>query len=197
VGGDKTEAGRGGNDYWLVKINGTGVKQWDKRFGGSASDELGKVLYTADSGYLLGGTSASGVGGDRTQPSQGLADYWLVKTGSIGATSTLVAANAARASVEVAGVDEPSRNEAGLLNASPNPFTNRVTLQFTLTRSGRASLKVYNEGGAEVASLHEGEAEATKPYTFDWYPGPLRAGVYVVHLETGGNAIQRKIVRIQ
>jgi hypothetical protein len=197
TGGDKTEAGRGGTDYWMVKINGTGVRQWDRRYGGSASDELGKVLLTADGGYLLGGTSASGAGGDKTQPSQGLADYWLVKTGNMGAASTLVAADAARATVAGTDAEEPSRNEADVLRASPNPFTNRVTLQFTLTRPGPVSLKVYNEAGAEVASLHEGEAEAAKPYTFDWYPGPLRAGVYVVHLVAGENTIQRKIVRIQ
>ena len=82
--GDRTESCRGGVDYWIVKIDSLGNKQWDKRFGGTSDDELWEVKQTRDGGYILGGYSYSDSGGDRTQPSRGNQDYWIVKTDSIG-----------------------------------------------------------------------------------------------------------------
>ncbi|RFS17063.1 3-coathanger stack domain-containing protein [Emticicia sp. C21] len=79
ISGDRTEDSRGGQDYWLVKIDGNGNKLWDRRFGGSATDWMDVLLPTSDGNYLLGGQSMSGVSGDRTQPSQGGYDFWIVK----------------------------------------------------------------------------------------------------------------------
>ncbi len=36
--GDKSQASRGGEDFWVVKVNQNGIKQWDKRFGGSGNE---------------------------------------------------------------------------------------------------------------------------------------------------------------
>ena len=38
ISGDKSEADRGDTDYWVVKVNSLGVKQWDKTLGGSGID---------------------------------------------------------------------------------------------------------------------------------------------------------------
>jgi len=84
VGGDKTQSSQGYNDYWIVKTDSLGNKQWDKDFGGTYGDALSTVLQTIDGGYILGGSSASGAGGDKTQASQGGWDYWIVKTDSLG-----------------------------------------------------------------------------------------------------------------
>ncbi len=82
--GDKTEASRGGTDYWIVKVDSTGAKQWDRRFGGSGTEELCNVFPTADGGYLLCGSSFSGIEGDKTEASRGGADFWIVKTDAAG-----------------------------------------------------------------------------------------------------------------
>ncbi len=79
ISGDKTQASRGLNDYWVVKIDDNGIKQWDKRFGGSDYEDLRSLQQTADGGYILGGDSRSGIGGDKTQDSRGNYDYWVVK----------------------------------------------------------------------------------------------------------------------
>ncbi len=84
IGGDKTQASRGGADYWVVKINGTGTKLWDRRFGGTAHDNASSMILTSDNGFLLGGWSASGTGGDKIEASQGGDDYWVVKINSVG-----------------------------------------------------------------------------------------------------------------
>jgi hypothetical protein len=84
VSGDKTQPCWGFSDYWIVKTDSLGNKLWDKNFGGTLYDFLICVQQTSDGGYILGGRSTSGISGDRTQPSQGLGDYWIVKTDSLG-----------------------------------------------------------------------------------------------------------------
>ncbi|UOQ52040.1 T9SS type A sorting domain-containing protein [Hymenobacter cellulosivorans] len=84
VSGQKTQASQGGNDFWLVKVDAQGTKQWDQTYGGSAAEVLASVQVLADGSYLLGGSSKSGVSGHKTQASQGNWDYWLVKTDAQG-----------------------------------------------------------------------------------------------------------------
>ncbi|HYV95355.1 MAG TPA: T9SS type A sorting domain-containing protein [Chitinophagales bacterium] len=84
IGGDKTDSSWGGSDYWIVKTDSLGVKQWDKRFGGSGDEQLMSLKQTTDRGYILGGHSTSGVSGDKSQASWGNWDYWIVKIDSIG-----------------------------------------------------------------------------------------------------------------
>ena len=84
AGYDKTEGSRGGIDYWMVKIDSSGNKQWDRTFGGTNDDYLSSIQQTRDGGYILGGWTNSGIGGDKTEPCWGGYDYWIVKTDSLG-----------------------------------------------------------------------------------------------------------------
>ena len=89
IGGDKTQSTRSGEDYWIVKIDSLGNKQWDKRFGGTTgANDLYSVVQTREGGYLLCGYSNSGVGGDKTQPNWDVTnsyhDFWVVKIDSAG-----------------------------------------------------------------------------------------------------------------
>lgn len=83
--GDIPEASRGESDYWLVRTDSEGVMQWNKRFGGEKTDLAWTVIQTMDGGYLIGGNSNSNVGGDKTNPTRGENDYWLVKVDKEGA----------------------------------------------------------------------------------------------------------------
>ncbi|MEH6405994.1 MAG: cadherin domain-containing protein, partial [Leeuwenhoekiella sp.] len=76
---DKSEPSKGGADYWIVKIDASGTKLWDKTLGSSASDILTSLVNSADGGYLIGGTSSGGPSGDKTQASRGGDDYWIIK----------------------------------------------------------------------------------------------------------------------
>ncbi|TPE43039.1 SBBP repeat-containing protein [Pontibacter mangrovi] len=84
IGGDKTEASRGGYDYWILKLDSEGNKEWDRSYGGEDSDRLYAVEQTSDSGYVLGGSSSSGISGEKTETSKGESDYWIIKIDSIG-----------------------------------------------------------------------------------------------------------------
>lgn len=84
ISGDKSQNKQGENDYWILKIDANGNKEWDKRFGGTSIEFLKCVRQTSDGGYILGGDSYSDIGGDVTQSSRGWYDYWVVKTDSNG-----------------------------------------------------------------------------------------------------------------
>ena len=90
ISGDKSEANKGGADYWVIKIDSTGNIIWQKTIGGSESDVLYSVQCTLDGGYILFGTSISGISGDKTEPSilspfgTNTDDYWVVKVDSSG-----------------------------------------------------------------------------------------------------------------
>src|SRR5690606_34211092 len=79
---DKTESSKGGKDYWLVKLNSLGIKEWDKTIGGNSGDILYSISFTSDNGLILGGHSASDISGDKTENNIGLSDYWVLKLDS-------------------------------------------------------------------------------------------------------------------
>jgi hypothetical protein len=85
VGGQRTAPSRGGADFWVVKLNRTFAKTWDRAYGGSGLDSLVSVRSTPDGGYLLAGSTTSPADGELTEPGRGGADYWLVKVNSTGA----------------------------------------------------------------------------------------------------------------
>jgi hypothetical protein len=82
--GDKSQNIQGANDYWIIKTDALGNKLWDKDFGGLLQDNLRAVRQTSDKGYILGGLSDSPVTGDKTHPTYGVYDFWLIKTDSTG-----------------------------------------------------------------------------------------------------------------
>lgn len=84
VGGDCTYANwdtsLNSKDFWIIKIDAFGNKLWDRKFGGTNNDEFGEVVECQNGGFLIGGTSWSDADGDKSQPSQGISDAWIVKT---------------------------------------------------------------------------------------------------------------------
>ncbi|OGX90345.1 hypothetical protein BEN49_23110 [Hymenobacter coccineus] len=82
--GEVSGPGVGAGDYWLIKTDARGRKLWDKRYGGPGDDRLVKLVAAGDGGYLLCGWSTSGAGGDKTAPSRGGDDYWVVKVDAQG-----------------------------------------------------------------------------------------------------------------
>src|SRR6185369_4977514 len=84
---DRTQPSWGSADYWIVKTDAGGNKQWDMRYGGVSNDQMYCVRQTSDGGYLLGGFTWSQQTGDKTHPNFGSGsncDFWIVKTDSLG-----------------------------------------------------------------------------------------------------------------
>lgn len=81
--GDKSENSKGNLDYWLIKLNDSGIKQWDKTIGGNGADFLEDIQQTSDGGYILAGSSQSGLSGDKSKGSLSQ-DVWIVKLSASG-----------------------------------------------------------------------------------------------------------------
>jgi hypothetical protein len=84
ISGAKSEASKGNNDYWIIKVNSSGTKQWDKTIGGSSYDALGSIILNNDGSMYMVGSSSSGISGDKTENSKGQSDYWIVKMNANG-----------------------------------------------------------------------------------------------------------------
>jgi hypothetical protein len=69
-------------DYFIIKTDDLGAKQWVKNYGGNNSDMLGQLIKTPDGGYLLCGFSNSD-NGDVTG-NHGNYDAWLIKISQTG-----------------------------------------------------------------------------------------------------------------
>jgi hypothetical protein len=78
ISGDKTQDNwSGAADFWVVKLDAAGNKQWDKTFGGSDVEYLHSLQQTSDGGYILGGISWSPISGDKTAARRGVIDLIL------------------------------------------------------------------------------------------------------------------------
>lgn len=84
IGGDKSSANRGLNNYWIVKLNATGSIEWNKTLGGSSTDVANSIIQASDGNYLVFGNSISGISGDKTEVNLGQDDYWVFKLNSTG-----------------------------------------------------------------------------------------------------------------
>lgn len=82
--GDKTGASRGYTDIWILKLSSLGEIEWQHTYGGDSYDSPYTIQPTPDGGYIVGATSASGISGEKTEPSRGIGDYWILKLDSRG-----------------------------------------------------------------------------------------------------------------
>jgi len=72
----------GGSDLWIVKLTDTGGFQWQKSFGGSATDGALDICLTMDGGFIVAGGSNSSNGD--VPYNYGNGDSWIIKLNSIG-----------------------------------------------------------------------------------------------------------------
>lgn len=92
ISGDKTENNRdttlATRDYWIIKLDSAGNIQWQNTIGGAGDDFVAEIKATNDGGYIIGGSSKSEMGGDKTEngcnPYANYGDYWIVKLDSLG-----------------------------------------------------------------------------------------------------------------
>ncbi len=83
LGNSKTFASKhAGGDYWAVKLNASGEKQWSKFYGGTFTDTPYDVIQTNDNGYILVGSSDSN--DVDIKNSKGSYDFWVIKISEIG-----------------------------------------------------------------------------------------------------------------
>jgi hypothetical protein len=84
ISGNKTQDSKGGNDYWLIKIDLLGNVLWDKTIGGNEEDIIYSLSQDSSNNFYIAGSSESTISGDKTENSRGGEDIWIVKTDESG-----------------------------------------------------------------------------------------------------------------
>jgi hypothetical protein len=83
-GGDFPE-NKGGNDAWIVKLDGKGGIEWKSHLGGTYNDFVYSIKQTSDGGYIAAGESDSDGGDSGDFPkNKGGYDAWIVKLNGAG-----------------------------------------------------------------------------------------------------------------
>ena len=112
-------------------------------------------------------------------PPTGPAEYWLQEITTDGAEKWYGPARLAASTIPTALV---------LSQNHPNPFNPRTTFSFSLPKSGRVTLAIYDVRGALVATLLDAdlpEGEQSVEWTGLGDGGtPMPSGVYFARLET-------------
>ncbi|MCL0084307.1 hypothetical protein M1N82_02040 [Dehalococcoidia bacterium] len=83
IAGYTDSFGAGDFDFWLIKTDPQGNKEWSQTFGGAKEDRAASVQQTACGGFIMAGTTYSFGVIEKTKPlpfGEGWSDFWLIKT---------------------------------------------------------------------------------------------------------------------
>lgn len=78
----------------------------------------------------------------------------------------------------------------------PNPFNSTATIEFSLPKTGLATLKVYNIIGQEVAIIASGNLIAGN-HKYQWDASAYASGVYYCKIESGGSQQVNKMILLK
>jgi hypothetical protein len=179
IGNSKTENSKGGYDYWLIKTDSTGKKQWDKTIGGNRDDKLTAIYELDTNQYILAGTSGSAISGDKSSGVIGgsSTDYWVVRLGATTSAKKLSADNYL--------TTDKAAEEYGKykLEVMPNPAKDVLTVKYSTEENGKADLIIYAANGKVVlqSSLAASYAESIRSFNINNLP----AGSYFAVMYAG------------
>jgi len=95
---------------------------------------------------------------------------------------------------ENTGIGEPGNSI--LFSAYPNPFTDVVNVKVTLPAAGKLTADMQDILGRKLGNIYNGTIEPGE-YTFQWQPGALPSGVYLLNLQIDGKLYQHKLVHVK
>ncbi len=82
------------------------------------------------------------------------------------------------------------------LKSFPNPFFDSTEISFSLTRSEKVSLQIYNLKG-QLVEVILNEMKPAGLTTLEWNPNKLSSGIYFIKLSTKDKDIIRKVVMVK
>jgi hypothetical protein len=168
IGADKTENSKGGFDFWIVKLNASGAVEAQNTIGGSGSDLLEAIEQTPEGEYITVGHSFSNISGDKTENSQGLDDYWVLKlNGTLGVND----------------------NELpDFIKIFPNPTENIIQLEYQNRTID--DLKIFDAKGSLIKELISSENISSINVS------DLSSGIYFLQISSEGKTAIKKFVKI-
>ena len=170
ISGNKTVLNFGtGADIWLLILNNDGSVFDQKAYGGSAFDQIGKILVNTLGNILITSPSTIGISGNHLVPNYGLTDAWVFEL-----------------STAFLSVVE---NQSIVTEVFPNPFSE--TIQFNLTATNQqAVIEIYTMDGK--LCKQERYAAGTQSVSFQL---PELGNLFIYKIVSGTNAATGKLVR--
>nr|MBA3284141.1 T9SS type A sorting domain-containing protein [Nitrosopumilus sp.] len=83
IGGDISDPGYGMLDLWIIKVDSSGNKLWDKKYGGT-NHEWFNAIFKTSNGFILAATTKSPPSGTISQAQIGDSDIWIAKLDTLG-----------------------------------------------------------------------------------------------------------------
>ncbi len=162
-------------DYAVIKYSTAGVRQWVSRYDGTGNGRdfsfdmaIDNVNNICVTGFSEGSTTST--------------DFATVKYLQSGITSV-------RQTREI-----PT---SFLLRQNyPNPFNPTTTIEFALPKSSRATLKVFDLLGREVATVVD-ENLPVGVHKAEWNAGGFSSGVYLYRLQAGDFVETKKLLLLR
>ncbi len=77
-------------------------------------------------------------------------------------------------------------------NVYPNPFSNSLSYDFSLYKSGNISLIIYDIYGIQIAAIIDKKYYPTGKYTIDWISTKISSSIYFIALIVDGEIVSRK-----
>ncbi len=166
--------GAGIYDFYLVKTDAQGDTLWTRTFGGISYDEAYSVQQTTDGGYIVAGrTNSFGAG---------FYDFYLVKTGPDISPAKYL--------------EHPSPTDYTLYPNFPNPFNPYTQITYSLPKSCKVSLRIFNLLGQEIALLVN-ESQSAGTHTIVFNSAGLSSGIYLYRLNAENFSQTKKMVLLK
>ncbi|MEP7265647.1 MAG: T9SS type A sorting domain-containing protein [Bacteroidota bacterium] len=178
--GDVSEDGKGNEDYWILKLDATGNKLWDKRVGGPGKDIAQRVVEIEPGRFIIGGVSIGtdslmrAAGGDKSEITIGNGDIWLVEI------------------IDSSVVTMAQSNELNLFQFScyPNPATENVTLKVSSPINTKLHCCITDITGKSIYEMY---------FTGNTYQVSVKSfppGIYIIRIQDlDGNVAMKKMVK--
>jgi len=94
--------------------------------------------------------------------------------------------------VVVSGINDIEASQS--LNIYPNPFSEKVQIEFTLKQGTQYKLAVFNALGQEVQIVSENQSSTGQKQTFEISASGLEKGIYFCKLITAENVVIQKMI---
>jgi hypothetical protein len=78
-----------------------------------------------------------------------------------------------------------------LMQNNPNPFNPVTTIAYSISKSSRVDLSIYNISGQKLATLVQ-EKQSAGTYKVKWDAGDFSSGVYFYRLQNENKFVQTK-----
>ena len=97
----------------------------------------------------------------------------------------------------LASVGETIPAVFALFQNYPNPFNPSTEIRFSVEKTGRAVLEVFNVLGQHIATIFDGKAEAGRSYRVKFEGYRFGAGVYFYRLQSGDRSDLKKFMLLK